>query len=79
MRLPDLLRTELEDCGLPWAVEDGGKHYLLKIQGRLAAALPKGGKTRKQECNLRSVLNIRSQVRRMVNDMKCEMKGELKS
>ncbi len=61
MRIDKRLKAELENTGLPWAIEQGGIHYKIKVAGKLAAIFPMGSK---QEAHRRSLLNTIAQVRR---------------
>lgn len=66
--IPDEILAELEASGLPYTLENGGKHYKLKICGKLATIIPKGGKLRNQERFRRGLLNARAQVRRAIQE-----------
>lgn len=70
--IPTDIKRELEESGLQFDVTDGGKHYKLKIEGRLACILPKGGKMRNQQRDRRPILNLRAQVRRLIQEIKDE-------
>ncbi len=77
--VPDVVKVELDASGLPWTVELCAKHYAVRVQGRLAGILPRGGKSLRQEAYKRVVLNLRSQVRRLVSELKDGAKGEMGS
>jgi len=66
MRLPRAITEALDDTGLPWSVENGGRHAKLKLAGRLVGILPR---TAPSESDRRPTLNIVSQIRRMVRDL----------
>lgn len=72
-RVPKELRQNLDDSGLDWTVEGGGNHMQLRICGRLATVLPRGTRL-KQTTDLRSNLNSRAQIRRIIARIKEEMK-----
>jgi hypothetical protein len=56
---------EVVAAGLQYTIEDGGKHYKIRVVGKLAAILPKG-KSAKQTNDRRTFLNMRAQIRRVV-------------
>ena len=70
MRLPGLLERELEGCGLPWRLEQGGRHVKLVVGERLAGIMPMGAKANATDKDRRAVLNLRAQVRRVVAELK---------
>lgn len=64
MKIPDLIQTELDACGLPYRIEEGTKHNKIYVNEIFCGILPK--------CRFfdgRAVLNIRSQIRRAVKGM----------
>ena len=61
--------NEVVAAGLQYTVEDGGKHYQVRVVGKLAAILPKG-KSLKADSDRRALLNMRAQVRRVIVEMK---------
>jgi len=62
MKLPDKIHSALEESGLPWVIEEGRKHYHIRLNGRLIGILPKGKGP--QESSSRDILNTVSQIRR---------------
>jgi hypothetical protein len=60
---------EVTEAGLQYTIEDGGKHYKVRVAGKLAAILPKG-KALKEERHRRILLNTRAQVRRVINEVR---------
>ena len=73
-RIPNTVQSALDEvttAGLEYAVEDGGKHYKLRVDGVLAGILPKGPAS-KGASNRRPLLNMRAQIRRIINDVKGE-------
>ena len=69
-RIPNMVQAVLDEAtaaGLQYTVEDGGKHYKVRVAGKLAAILPKG-KAIKDETDRRVLLNMRAQVRRAINE-----------
>lgn len=65
--LPQLLKDELN--GHPYTLEDGRKHIKIFVFKRLAGVLPKGSGA-KQQSDRRVILNIRSQIRRVIQQHK---------
>ena len=71
-RIPNAVQAALDEvsaAGLQYTVEDGGKHYKVRVAGKLAAILPKG-KGVKCETDRRALLNMRAQVRRVINEVR---------
>jgi len=68
--VPDEVQSEIEESGLAWGVEVGSKHAKLRIEGKLAAVLPRGGKARSSEKYKRAMLNTRSNVRKLITQIK---------
>lgn len=56
--------NEVTAAGLEYVIEDGGKHFKIRVAGKLAAILPKG----KSVNDRRSFLNTRAQVRRAIKE-----------
>lgn len=72
-RVPNFVQEVLDEAvqaGLEYTVEDGGKHYKIRVAGKLAAILPKGGKGLKNETDRRVLLNMRAQMRRVINEVR---------
>ena len=67
MKLPERLREALDNTGLPWKVEDGSKHYKVKLCGRLVAVFPLG---KKRDADKRALLNTITQVRLAARQIK---------
>ena len=67
MKMPERLREALDNTGLPWEVEDGSKHYKVKLCGRLVAVYPLG---RGRDADKRALLNTISQVRLTARQIK---------
>lgn len=71
-RIPNEIQAVLDEAttaGLQYTVEDGGKHYKVRVAGKLAAILPKG-KAIKCETDRRALLNMRAQMRRVINEVR---------
>lgn len=71
-RVPNTIQAVLDEitgAGLQYTVEDGGKHFKVRIAGKLAAILPKG-KAIKGETDRRALLNMRAQMRRVINEVR---------
>lgn len=64
MKLLREMRSMLEETGLPWSFEMGGKHIKIILDGRLAGILPRCGRSNTQ----RSELNTRAQIRRITRE-----------
>jgi hypothetical protein len=67
MRLPTKITVALEATGLPWCTELGGKHYKIRVAGRLAGVYPKGGHS---SADNRALLNTITQIRRIAKEVK---------
>lgn len=39
-KMDPALREVLDECGVRWTLENGGKHYKLRIAGRLVLTVP---------------------------------------
>ena len=71
-RVPNFVQEVLDEAaqaGLEYTIEDGGKHYKVRVAGKLAAILPKG-KGLKNETDRRALLNMRAQMRRVINEVR---------
>lgn len=68
--IPRIVLAEIEQSGLPWRLETGGRHYKLIVGDRLAGILPFSGKAQRQQSDKRAELNMRAQVRRIIKEMK---------
>ena len=71
-RIPNFVQEVLDEAvqaGLDYTIEDGGKHYKVRVAGKLAAILPKG-KSVKRETDRRALLNMRAQMRRVINEVR---------
>ena len=64
--IPSIILDALKETGLNYAIENGGKHYKIKLEGRLTGILPFG----RGSSDPRSCLNIRSQIRRTASELK---------
>ena len=67
MKLPERLREALDNTGLPWRVEDGSKHYKVKLCGKLVAVFPFG---KARDYDKRALLNTITQVRLAAGQIK---------
>ena len=67
MKIDPKLLAALEATNLPWVAEEGGKHYKIKLAGRLVGIYPRGKAGKLQS---RSLLNTISQVRRAAQELK---------
>jgi hypothetical protein len=66
MQIDKRLKAELEKTGLPWSIETGGRHYKVKLDGKLAAIFPRGNASERKR---RSLLNTIAQVRRTAREI----------
>lgn len=62
-RIPQIVADELDACGLPWRLVDGGRHYKLIVGDRLTGILPKARVSDHIGAKQRA-FNIRAQIRR---------------
>lgn len=67
-QIQDIL-DEVVAAGLQYTIDDGSKHYQVRVAGKLAAILPKG-KSLKADSDRRALLNMRAQVRRVINEVR---------
>lgn len=65
MKLKRMMKVALEETGLPWSLEPGGKHLKIILGGRLAGILPLCGRSNTN----RSELNTRAQIRRIAREL----------
>lgn len=71
-RIPNWLQAvldEVTEAGLDYTIEDGSKHFKVRVAGKLAAILPKG-KALRAETDRRVLLNMRAQMRRVINEVR---------
>lgn len=71
-RVPNFVQEVLDEAvqaGLQYTIEDGGKHFKVRVAGKLAAILPKG-KALRAETDRRVLLNMRAQMRRVINEVR---------
>ena len=66
-RVMEVLRPELEASGLPWSIDNGGKHLKLRLGGRLIGVLPKGSSHTQDP---RATKNLVAQIRRAAREMR---------
>lgn len=71
-RIPNWIQAVLDEAteaGLDYTIEDGSKHFKVRVAGKLAAILPKG-KALRAETDRRILLNMRANVRRVINEVR---------
>lgn len=71
-RIPNAIQEVLDEvvaAGLTYTIEDGAKHFKVRVAGKLAAVLPRG-KAIKDETDRRVLLNTRAQIRRVINEVR---------
>lgn len=64
----DQIIAEIEAAGVPYVLEDGGKHIKIRIAGRMVGIYPKG-KHARSTADHRAMLNLRAQVRRVIREV----------
>ena len=62
------LYDELEACGLPWTVEPGGRHYHIRLAGRLVQTLPLSFSTGAGSAGNNMLSNVRRQIRALLSE-----------
>ena len=62
MKLPSLIKDELNNCTVPHRVERGKRHWKIFVGGVLCGILPMNGKYTSR----RAELNVRAQIRKQV-------------
>lgn len=62
MRIAPEIRTALETCGKPYALEHGKRHIKIKVGGKLAGILPHDGYS--NSADYRKIANTVAQIRR---------------
>jgi hypothetical protein len=73
-KLSELVMTELKSLDLPWHVDlDGRGHAKVFVAGRLAGVMHVSAGS---GVNSRAALNVRAQIRRLVNELKAERGDE---
>lgn len=66
MRITPLIQEELENCGFPFRLERGTRHWKIFVADTFCGILPSSG----DSPNRRAALNVRSQIRRQVQRLK---------
>lgn len=66
--VPGPVRDALEETRLPWNIELGGKHWKIRLDGRLVGILPKGKKM--QDASDRPIKNTVAQIRRTAREIR---------
>ncbi len=66
MMLPPDIRQLLDACGLPWRIEEGGRHRKVIVADHMVSILPKSnvnlrGGSKRTRCN--SLAHIRRGIR----------------
>lgn len=65
-QIDPLILRELESCGLPYTITNGGKHLHIRIAGHLAATAPFSAMN---SSNMRGTLNFRANIRRKIKEL----------
>jgi hypothetical protein len=63
------LRAALEACGLPYEIEPGKRHHIVRLAGQVATILPRGS-TRRSESAGRHDINNAKAVERLARKLK---------
>jgi len=58
------IKRYLDEIGLPWEIEDGKRHRVVKISGEVVARLSRGGGSRKKYKTKMVLDDIRRWLRR---------------
>lgn len=66
MKIPALIKEELDQCGVPFNIEQGTRHCKIFIGNVMCGIFPTIGRS----ANRRAELNVRSQIRRQVKRLK---------
>lgn len=43
IKVPEEIEKELKRLGVPWSVENGKKHIVLRVRGKMVTVLPRSG------------------------------------
>lgn len=65
MKVPELIKRELDSCGKPYQIVNGGQHQKIFVAGMFCGILPKNGRSNTN----RAELNVRSQIRRAIKSL----------
>lgn len=66
MKIPPQVEAALNTTGLPWVLEQGGRHQKIKLGGRLVGILPNG---KVNTSHKRTLLNTIAQIRRVAQEI----------
>lgn len=61
MKIHPQIREALESTGLLWSIERGGKHFKIRVGGRLVGILPSN---MRKEAHSKAILSTVTQIRR---------------
>lgn len=61
MKIPELIKRELDSCGQPYNIKQGARHHKIFVNGIFCGIFPMAGDRRG-----RAALNVRAQIRRAV-------------
>jgi hypothetical protein len=65
IKILEEIRPDLEALGLAWTVENGAKHYKLRIEGRLVSVMSRGPRIAER----REIANTRARIRRLAREL----------
>lgn len=66
MKLDPKVKATLEETGLPWYIENGKKHFKIRLCDRLVGVFPYGKRTEaSQHANNNIIANIRRAAREL--------------
>lgn len=66
MKIPDIIKRELDACPLPWRIEQGGHHAKIFIEDTFVGIFPLNA--RKGSTGGRGGMNIRSNIKRYIKE-----------
>lgn len=72
LKLDKNIQAALDATGLPWTVETGGKHYKIRLAGRLVGVFSKGKNAQPSH----SIQNTISNIRRLYKELSGDRTGE---
>ena len=67
MKIDPRVKAALEEAGVPYELELGGRHRKVRLAGRLAGILPRSGVSSGSQ---RAALNTIAQIRRVAREVR---------
>lgn len=65
MKLAAPLRAALDETGLPWSLNKGGRHYKLVLAGRLVGVVPFGVMNERDRATRNTIAQIKRAARQL--------------